>query len=131
MSDDASWVVPIVTVMELASVAMPVAICPGATTGLVSPNPVPYSATISPGCAGDAPATTLGSATTDPLTACSAAMLVEFGKTKNAGANACSVLMVATALFTPPDPGFRVTVSVTGASPGVPGNTGICALIWP
>ena len=79
-------VLPIVTVIGFVNVAIPVASCPAATEGLVSPNPVPKRETISPGLAGDAPATTLGSATRRPVPASSAAMLVEFGNTKNAGA---------------------------------------------
>src|ERR1700722_19592649 len=84
---------------------------------------------MSPGLAGEAPATTLGSATIDPVPPSSAAMLVEFGKVKNAGENACKEFIVATGLFTPLlAPGFNVTVSITGP---VPVNSGICALICP
>src|ERR1700733_1470787 len=127
MSDCGSVAPPRLTVTEFTNDAVPVANCPVVYEGLVSPKPVPNNETISPGLAGDPPATMAASATSDPVPACSAAMLMEFGNTKNAGANACNVFRVATALPTPfGDPGFKRTVSVTGP---VPVNSGICALI--
>src|SRR3984957_15387114 len=101
MSDWGSVAPPRVTVMEFTSDAAPVANCPAVNEGLVSPKPVPNNETVSPGLAGDAPATTVESATSDPVPAISAAILIEFPNTKNAGANACNVLSVATALPTP------------------------------
>src|ERR1700677_3014490 len=127
MSDCGSAAPPRVTVTEFTNDAVPVANCPAVNEGLVSPKPVPNNETISPGLAGDAPATRVESATSDPVAACSAAMLMEVPKTKNAGENACNVFSVATALPTPfGDPGFKRTVSVTGPAPV---NSGICALI--
>src|ERR1700733_8484535 len=110
MSDCGSVAPPRLTVTEFTNDAVPVANCPVVKEGLVSPKPVPNNETISPGRAGDAPATTAESATSDPVPAISAAILIEFPNTKNAGANGCKVFSVATALPTPfADPGFRRT----------------------
>ncbi len=54
-SDGSSVTVPMVTVTPFNKDAAPVAIWPAGTEGFVSPNPVPYNVTISPGLAGMAP----------------------------------------------------------------------------
>src|SRR5208337_4484107 len=94
MSDWASVVEPIITEIGFTSVGVPLASSPAETGGLVSPNPVPKSDTISPGLAGDAPGTTVGFATIPGVVSFSAATLVELGIWNNAGAKACSELNV-------------------------------------
>src|ERR1700756_4642935 len=101
MSLDESSVVPMVIATEFTSVACPPAICPAPTGGddVVSPKPVANSETISPAFAGAAPGTKLGLATMDDVPAISAAILDEFGNTKNAGANAWSPVRLAAELL--------------------------------
>src|ERR1700735_1439565 len=113
MSVNARVAPPMVTVIEVVNEAIPVASCPGATAGLTAPKPVPKRETTSPALAGDAPVTTLESATSDPVPASSAAMLVELGNTKNAGQKVCNELSVGTAVLNPfPLPGSSTTLSV-------------------